>query len=322
MKYLSRSPLLMTRVQSRSIDEYTQMVSERFAPLRVDTPRSNGFHGTIQSRSLGQIDVFDVRAKQHQVTRSEAMAQTSPRGLYMLHLQVSGHGRIYQQGKETLLGPGDLAFYNSDRAYGLETDDQFRNTIIVFPQDEIGVPLHLVDELTATNLSASNGLGNIVVSYLARLVQNVESLTDAGAERLGRNSLDLLSTLMSNELGLEKSEQQPEPTKARLLAQIRSHILENLHDPNLTPQGIADHHFISLRTLHTLFSNDGTTVAAWIREQRLEQCRNDLADPALNHLSMGAVANRYGLLNSSQFSRTFKNAFGESPRDYKKRYMS
>lgn len=298
------------------------MVSDRFAPLRVDAPNNRGFHGAIQNRSLGQVDVFDVRAKRHQVTRSESMAEKSPRGLYMLHLQRSGRGRIYQRGKETLLKPGDLAFYNSDRAYGLETDDQFRNTIVVFPQDALGMPVQLVDELAATRISGTSGLGNIIVAYLARLVQNIEGLSVAGAERLGRNSLDLLSTLMINELGMAKSEKQPEPTKSRLLAQIRAHILENLHDPSMTPKAIAERNFISLRTLHSLFSNDGTTVAAWIRKQRLGQCRNDLADPALNHLSMGAIANRHGLMDSSQFSRAFKKAFGESPRDYKKRHLS
>ncbi|GGQ13574.1 hypothetical protein GCM10010187_32420 [Actinomadura coerulea] len=47
----------------------------------------------------------------------------------------------------------------------------------------------------------------------------------------------------------------------------------------------------------SLFQEQGLTVAAWIRERRLERCRHDLADPRLLARPVQGVATRdLGLL--------------------------
>jgi transcriptional regulator GlxA family with amidase domain len=56
-----------------------------------------------------------------------------------------------------------------------------------------------------------------------------------------------------------------------------------------------------------------------VRTLRLAGCRRDLADPALSHLSIGAVAARWGILDSAKFSRIFRAAHGLSPREYRAR---
>ncbi|MGH3388856.1 MAG: helix-turn-helix transcriptional regulator [Actinomadura sp.] len=74
---------------------------------------------------------------------------------------------------------------------------------------------------------------------------------------------------------------------------------------------------MSTRHLHRLFEDQGTVVAAWIRSQRLEACRRDLADPALCLVSIGELAARRGFSHPAAFSRAFRTAFGCSPRDYR-----
>jgi AraC-like DNA-binding protein len=57
----------------------------------------------------------------------------------------------------------------------------------------------------------------------------------------------------------------------------------------------------------------GTTVTDWVRGRRLEHCRNDLVDPRYARTSIGAIAARWGLFDSSYFSRLFKTVYGAAP---------
>ncbi|WP_201761055.1 MULTISPECIES: hypothetical protein [unclassified Nonomuraea] len=43
--------------------------------------------------------------------------------------------------------------------------------------------------------------------------------------------------------------------------------------------------FISISYLHRVFQEEGLRVTAWIKAQRLERVRHDLADPAFAPIS-------------------------------------
>ncbi|MEO3829549.1 helix-turn-helix domain-containing protein [Actinomadura sp. B10D3] len=103
-----------------------------------------------------------------------------------------------------------------------------------------------------------------------------------------------------------------------LVAQIHAFVQTNLGDRNLTPASIAAAHHISLRYLHKLFQQEGHTVAAWIRERRLERCRRDLADPRLAARPIHAIAARWGFTSAAHFSQAFRSSYGLSPRQFRR----
>jgi AraC-like DNA-binding protein len=76
--------------------------------------------------------------------------------------------------------------------------------------------------------------------------------------------------------------------------------------------------FISTRYLHRVFAGQGLSVCDWIRSERLERCRNDLVDPAYADLSISAIASRWGLPSAPHFSRLFRDAYGCSPREFRR----
>lgn len=98
-----------------------------------------------------------------------------------------------------------------------------------------------------------------------------------------------------------------------LRQQILDFIDDNLGSPALTPTTIAEAHYISLRHLHTLFSEVDSTVSTWIRERRLERCSEDLLDPLKRDVKIAAVAAHWGFPDAAHFSRLFKRRFGQSP---------
>lgn len=151
--------------------------------------------------------------------------------------------------------------------------------------------------------------------------------TDAGhyrpsdAPRLGAVLLDLVVALLAHELDAG-SLVPPETCRRALILRIQAFIRRHIGDPQLTPAAIAAAHHISTRHLHRLFHDQGVTVGAWIRAQRLEGCRRDLADPALASTSIHEIAVRWGFSHPAAFSRAFRSAHGLPPRDYRQNALT
>jgi AraC-like DNA-binding protein len=99
-----------------------------------------------------------------------------------------------------------------------------------------------------------------------------------------------------------------------MFLRVRQFIDANLDDIGLTPEAIAAAHFISLRTLQRLFADQDLTVACWIRNRRLEKCRDDLRNPLLAKQSVQAIGARWGFTDQAHFSRAFRRTYGMTPR--------
>ncbi|MEU6719577.1 helix-turn-helix domain-containing protein [Nonomuraea sp. NPDC046802] len=90
-----------------------------------------------------------------------------------------------------------------------------------------------------------------------------------------------------------------------------------MHDGELNPRSIAAAHHISVSYLHRLFQEQGFTVAAWMRDQRLGRTGRDLADPALADVPIHEIAGRWGFGRAADFSRAFRAFYGISPREFR-----
>jgi AraC-like DNA-binding protein len=102
-----------------------------------------------------------------------------------------------------------------------------------------------------------------------------------------------------------------------LVAPFLQRLVAHLADPGLDPVAIARANHISVRYLHKLFHDQGTSVARWVRERRLANCRRDLEDPALAQRGGHAIARRWGFEDPAHFSKIFKASFGEPPGAYR-----
>jgi AraC-like DNA-binding protein len=114
--------------------------------------------------------------------------------------------------------------------------------------------------------------------------------------------IELISVALEAQLG----DARPAPDEA-LRDRILGHIEARLSDRDLAPAKIAAAHHISVRRLHKLFNDQPLTVAALIRQRRLERCRADLAR---SDRTVAAVAARWGFADPAHFSRLFKATYG------------
>lgn len=296
-----------------TFEAYRAVVAGVFLPLRLSSTAPEAFRGVVRAVTVDDVHLSELHGGQHVVERTPQHAAHDSLASFKVSLMLAGTGLLVQDGRETLLRPGDLAVYDTQRPYTIEFDRDFRSLVVMFPQNRIELPAGLVGQLTAVRLGGNTGVGAIVAPFLTHLCDHIEQLEQAPGPRLAHSALDLVSTLFAAELGHSPRRDPHE----ELLERIREHIEQRLGSTDLCPTSIAAAHFISTRHLHALFHDTGTTVAAWVRQRRLEHCRRDLVAPQLADAPVSAIAARWGFVDAAHFSRAFKAEFGVSPREYR-----
>ncbi|QWF85358.1 helix-turn-helix domain-containing protein [Amycolatopsis sp. CA-230715] len=304
-----------TTVVAKDFTDFRTAVSQSFVPLQVTTEHDEHFRGRIRSCAADDVAVTEVTASAHVVERTPELIARADRRYFKLSLILAGTGLLVQDGRQALLRPGDVALYDTHRPYSLVFEEDFRTLVVMFPQRLIDLPADLIGQLTAIRMSGKEGVGNVVVPFLAQLGSNLDQLAGPAGVRLAHSAVDLLATMFATELDLAHTTADPHH---ELMRRIRAHIDANLSSPDLGPAQIAAEHYISTRHLHGLFQEQGTTVSGWIRERRLEHCRRDLLDPVHTGRPVAAVAARWGFVDAAHFSRVFKAAFGRSPSEVRR----
>lgn len=298
------------------LSQFRHAISRSFVPLQVVAEPSPPFRGSVRTEGVDEIQFSLVTASSHRVERTEELISRSDRHYFKLSLQLEGTGSLLQAGREAVLGPGDIAIYDTNRPYTLNFDGPVRVMVVMFPKHVLELPPETVSQMTAVRIGAETRLSGLVAPFLGGLVDNLGLLEGQVGRRLAHSAVDLVTTIFSHEAELEHGSISP---KQALLQQVMAFIDEHLGDNALGPTEIAAAHFISTRHLHQIFHEQGTTVSSWIRERRLERCRRDLTSPALAERPISAIAARWGFADPAHFSRVFKAGFGLSPTEARQR---
>ena len=298
-----------------SFDHWRHLVAESFVPLAAQSEAPEAFQGQLRARVLDRMSIVEVSAAAHTVQRTPALIARSTGRYFKLNLQLEGSGLLIQDNREAVLRPGDLAIYDTSRPYTLTFEERARLMVVMFPCDALALPSDCVGQLAAVRMAGNAGLGALVGQFIRQLSENLDVLNGPSGSRLAANALDLVSTLLHAEMDITPDRLTPQ---ALLAVSAREYIEANLWDPQLSPAAVAAAHFISTRHLHNVFHESGTTVASWIRGRRLAGAGRDLRDPVHAGKTVGAVAARWGFLDAAHFSRTFRDAFGASPSDWRR----
>jgi AraC-like DNA-binding protein len=298
-------------------DFWTAALAQTFVPLKVTRPGDDpDFRGQLTGFDFGAVRLCEVRAEPHTALRTRRLVSAAPSGCYKLGLMRRGKAVLTQDGREAALSPGDFVLYDADRPYTLGFADHLRMLILVFPHGLLGLPAEGIARLTATTMPGTQpGLASLIPSFLSQVAGLTDSVDGTAAVRLSGNVMDLLTTVLAERLG---QPQMPSDSAHRaLMLHITAFIEAHLGDPGLSPQLVADALHISVRQLHKVFHQTGTTVGGWIRQRRMEHCGRDLRDPHLADRPVAAIGARWGYPDPAHFSRVFKSAYGTGPRDYR-----
>ncbi len=299
---------------------WSRALTENELSMALSAKSPEKFRARIRSRSLSGVGLYDMYLTENRGDRTPALLSGDDTRVFGIELQIEGSSVIEQDGVSSELHPGDYTLYDSTRPFARIFDNHSRIFVVRFPQNMMSLPAHMLRSITATRLAADESIGVVVSPFLRAIADNMDELRGWAGMRVMHSLIDLVTASLAEQISASDSSRGSARTQEFL--RVCDFITEHLSDAHLTPDVIAAGNFISTRQLHKIFHAERTTVSQWVRDRRLEACRRQLADPSDAALSVSDIAANWGIYDSAHFSRIFKNAYGISPREYRRAHAA
>ena len=161
------------------------------------------------------------------------------------------------------------------------------------------------------------GLNGVLSRTIQDVATSLDQLADAEWQAVQSSLADMLMAALRSHAAVTGGATGT-ASQAALLHRICQTIERRLHQSDLSPGRIAQLEGISERYLQKVLENTAErTFSAYLRERRLQHCHADLASPTEARFSVSEIAFRRGFNDAAHFSRTFRERFGITPRDFR-----
>lgn len=294
---------------SDRIDAWQWNAQQICGDCRFQRPKSS-FYGAIEIRVVSGLRMTRFSSSPLSFWKWPSETVNPDNRCCIVITQLAGNRRYVQNGGAVLLNPGDTTLIDSGRPWSSSCGTACARLYLRVPRWMMENRLRRCEIPIAQRISGAGGVGATLSRLSQSLYEEAEHLKQEEAEA----ALDAYFQILAACMGGAESGERSRP---ELQSRIQRFIDDRLPDPGLAPPEIAAAVDISVRHLHRLFSNAGNTVGDCIRARRLEQCRNDLANPRLRSKSITEIAFSWGFSDSAHFSRSFRRQFGVCPRIFR-----
>lgn len=236
----------------------------------------------------------------------------------LLLLVIEGKGRIGQAGAPaTQLISGDFVFGAPRAAATLALEDDFRALMIRLPKEMLAQRLLAPVPDGLQLISGDSSFAAIFADLLTSLSAKLGTLTVEQFRALELTLTEFLATAVLSD-GDTAMMGGVTGRRAGVLQRVARSIEQRLGEPDLSLSDIAAANGMSVRNLQKLFEAFDKAFSVYVRSRRLERCRDDLASPLLAQLSISEICYRWGFTDPAYFSRSFRDQFGVSPREFRR----
>lgn len=299
----------------RRLALWQDIVCDVFVELDCKSDLGTAFHGAITSAPLGAVKCSEVSSGQQRVFRTPSRISRASEDFILIALGKRGIGAVLQDGRETIIRPGEFAIYDTTRPYELQFNDDFTQTIFQIPREKLHRRFAGTHSLTAVTFTPDRPVERLAWQFIANVAEVADRLDQDTALRLSDQAIDLVAMAMSERLGASPL---PSSThRSALLYRLKAHVAAHLPNHDLCLSETAAALGISPRYVNSLLADEQTSFQRYVLAQRLEHCRRDLSSPAHAHRHIGEIAFAWGFGDASHFGRVFREHFGMSPRDWR-----
>ena len=271
------------------------------------------FAGSLQAGHLNNILLSRCVCGPCDVTRTRREIAGDDIDDMILSVRLSGRSTFSQNGRDEVIDPGTLFVQDAGRPLRLNFLMHTTSICVSVPrnvwQARIG------SAATTGNVSTTRPVAALAAEFLTMLAARTDALDAPVQARLAEQALDLIA------LALNAGDGTPmlSSPRASALLRLKAVIDARLSDPTLKPADVAAAAGISVRYANDLLSEEGSSVERYILHRRLERCRSALADPLQAHRMIGEIAFSWGFSDQSHFTRRFREEFGMTPGDCRRR---
>jgi len=271
---------------------------------------SQPFRADLRSYAMGSILLGMARASGQRFRRTAATIARSGVDHIILQLYVKGGYEGVAGEQPIRVEPGDICVL--DLAQTCETRARaFENVTLVVPRPMFDTRLLRPDDLHGLVLPGDSALALLLARHLSALLEYAPRMTSHECQAAVEGTVALISACLRGEL--ERRDADRGVVTNASLFRIRRHIEARLSDSDLSADTIALHFGLSRASLYRLFAPIGG-IAEYIRSRRLHRAFFDLASTGARGLRISEVARRWQLGSDAHFTRSFKAAYGITPR--------
>ena len=284
----------------------------------VQPVQNTEFHMVIKSVPMGEMNLSQSTLTQARVTNCAHPSGETPDHPYHLYI-LNRRQKVITNKRTVILEPGDFTLADSALATTTVTNEPYAVIGLTVPANLLRMYVPHPDSAVGARFSGRTGLSKIVSCMLLTMWELAEADRLSEVEdKLACNLLELFSVCCKLKC---QEYAEFDQTSVVKLEKIKQLIDSSLRNPGLNVSGLAEEIGVSSRYLQRLFAEDDYTITRYIRNKRLEGCRQQLADPSwLNH-NITDIAFSWGFNSSAHFSRVFKEQYDMSARDFRKRAL-
>jgi AraC-like DNA-binding protein len=242
------------------------------------------------------------------------MGQRSNRML--VTFQKEGVALVQQDGRESRVEAGDIFMIDPARPFFIETGEILTHSVYLKP-DALRSLIPNINDYTARVIDGRSGTGSIFASMLDSVFSLASSLDEGTADRISESLPYVFTAAIS---GIIVSDPAGGDSRLRQLHRLRvlRYIRDHLCESDMSASSIGTAVGLSTRYIYELFASEDQPLMRSVWNMRLDRCRAELAAASSLGRSIGEIAYYWGFNDLAHFSRSFRQRYGRSPREYRK----
>lgn len=274
-------------------------------------PVEGRFHGEIDARYAGSLKVSTVTAAGVNLYRTRNEIKRDNDAWFYTVFQLAGEAVIEQDDRQVTLAAGDITLIDAARPCSIVWQQTSRQASLLLPRQRVAPTGEIV---TACRLDKSLPM----VQLSQRLLLESMGGTALSASE-SEAALEAIACLLRPVLRPVLRQREPTPSRRdKQFQKIIALIDASIQSEHLRPEWLASEMGMSVRSLYRLFADKGLVVAQYIKNRRLDLCARALQN-VHDDEKLAGIGYRWGFSDHSHFSTAFKQRFGVSPGEYRKR---
>lgn len=298
---------------------WNDVVWRNYVPLQIKIAPHDDFAGQVALIQLGGVRVVTSGSRAQCITRTPKLIAQDNEEYLMLGLQLKGTAIIEQHARQAQLQSGDFVFWDTRRPYTINFPNDWEMAVFQFPRSAFTFSSKSVDSFTALTFHGQKGVAQIASRLLMGIADEARYRTFEHDTPLLEHTLGILVFCIDHKL--TDCELLPNYNDV-LLRRISNYIGANLQNPQLSAIEIAQANGLSLSQLYRVFQSQRSTVGDYIRQRRLDRIKFELINPASRHLTIAALARKWGFLDTPHFNRVFKAQYKITPQQIQNQAMT
>jgi AraC-like DNA-binding protein len=294
---------------------WNDLYSSRMSRVEFTPGDRNQFDAQLSIGQLGLLKLAKLSVDRCSIERSSRHLSYSPR-LYSFLLQAKGSSVFSHYGHEAHLSEGDFVLCDTGMPHYFHTQDTSVTIMVRVMPEVLREYLPTPEQFCGLHLGRAVGLTGTTAAMVQSLSDHIDFGSCPDYERsVARYLLEMIS--ISYTMAFDCRANTSTVVWRRSKDVIR-YIEDHLRDPTLSVASVATGVHLSPRYLRTIFSASGEKVFDYILRRRLEECARQMRTPVWRDHTLTEIAFSWGFNSAAHFTRSFREHFGMSPREYRR----